>query len=177
MAFTFAKAAGFEIGASLCENDKVDLAKQIMATAGDKLMLQSDVLVTDKLDFKTRTIGAVKTVDAKGIPQGWLGIDIGPVTIGRFSQVVSEAKTVLWNGPMGVFEIEASSKGTFAIAQAMADATAKGATTVIGGGDSASAIKKAGLSKKVSHVSTGGGASLEFLEGKPLPGVAALSDA
>ncbi|OGK02435.1 MAG: phosphoglycerate kinase, partial [Candidatus Raymondbacteria bacterium RifOxyB12_full_50_8] len=121
MAFTFAKAAGFEIGASLCENDKVDLAKQIMATAGDKLMLQSDVLVTDILDFKTRTIGAVKTVDAKGIPQGWLGIDIGPVTIGRFSQVVSEAKTVLWNGPMGVFEIEASSKGTFAIAQAMAD--------------------------------------------------------
>jgi phosphoglycerate kinase len=176
MAFTFAKAAGLEIGASLCENDKIDLAKQIMTAAGDKLMLQTDVLVTDKLDLKARTIGATKTVDADAIPPKWLGIDIGPRTIEIFSKVVRPAKTVVWNGPMGVFEIEASSKGTFAIAQAMADATASGATTVIGGGDSASAIKKAGLSKKVSHVSTGGGASLEFLEGKPLPGVTALSD-
>jgi phosphoglycerate kinase len=176
MAFTFAKAAGLEIGASLCENDKIDLAKQIMTVAGDKLMLQTDVLVTDKLDLKARTIGATKTVDADAIPPKWLGIDIGPRTIEIFSKVVRPAKTVVWNGPMGVFEIEASSKGTFAIAQAMADATASGATTVIGGGDSASAIKKAGLSKKVSHVSTGGGASLEFLEGKPLPGVTALSD-
>jgi phosphoglycerate kinase len=121
-------------------------------------------------------IGAAKIVDASAIPRAWLGIDIGPRTIETFSKVVRAAKTVLWNGPMGVFEIEASSKGTFAIAQAMADATVKGATTVIGGGDSASAIKKAGLSKKVSHVSTGGGASLEYLEGKPLPGVAALTD-
>jgi phosphoglycerate kinase len=176
MAFTFAKAAGLEIGASLCENDKIDLAKQIMGAAGDKLMLQTDVLVTDKLDLKARTIGAAKVVDASAIPRAWLGIDIGPRTIEAFSKGVRAAKTILWNGPMGVFEIEASSKGTFAIAQAMADATAKGATTVIGGGDSASAIKKAGLNKKVSHVSTGGGASLEFLEGKPLPGVAALTD-
>jgi phosphoglycerate kinase len=176
MAFTFAKAAGLEIGASLCENDKIDLAKQILGAAGDKLMLQTDVLVTDKLDLKTRMIGASKIVDASAIPRAWLGIDIGPRTIETFSKVVRAAKTVLWNGPMGVFEIEASSKGTFAIAQAMADATVKGATTVIGGGDSASAIKKAGLSKKVSHVSTGGGASLEYLEGKPLPGVAALTD-
>lgn len=176
MAFTFAKAQGFEIGASLCENDKIDMAKQIMGAAGDKLKLQADVLVTDKLDFKARTIGTAKVVDANAIPPAWIGIDIGPKTIENFTKVVREAKTVVWNGPMGVFEIEASSKGTFAIAQAMADATAKGATTVIGGGDSASAVKKAGLSKKVSHVSTGGGASLEFLEGKPLPGVAALSD-
>jgi phosphoglycerate kinase len=176
MAFTFAKAAGLEIGASLCENDKIDLAKQILGAAGDKLMLQTDVLVTDKLDLKARMIGAAKIVDASAIPREWLGIDIGPRTIETFSKVVRAAKTVLWNGPMGVFEIEASSKGTFAIAQAMADATVKGATTVIGGGDSASAIKKAGLNKKVSHVSTGGGASLEYLEGKPLPGVAALTD-
>ena len=176
MAFTFAKAQGFEIGASLCENDKIDMAKQIMSSAGDKLRLQADVLVTDKLDFKARTIGTAKIVDANAIPPAWIGIDIGPKTIENFTKVVREAKTVVWNGPMGVFEIEASSKGTFAIAQAMADATAKGATTVIGGGDSASAVKKAGLSKKVSHVSTGGGASLEFLEGKPLPGVVALSD-
>jgi phosphoglycerate kinase len=176
MAFTFAKAAGLEIGASLCEIDKIDLAKQILGAAGDKLMLQTDVLVTDQLDLKARMIGAAKIVDATAIPRAWLGIDIGPRTIETFSKVVRAAKTVLWNGPMGVFEIEASSKGTFAIAQAMADATVKGATTVIGGGDSASAIKKAGLNKKVSHVSTGGGASLEFLEGKPLPGVAALTD-
>jgi phosphoglycerate kinase len=147
-----------------------------MTAAGDKLMLQTDVLVTDKLDLKARAIGASKIVEASAIPRAWLGIDIGPRTIETFSKAVRAAKTILWNGPMGVFEIEASSKGTFAIAQAMADATVKGATTVIGGGDSASAIKKAGLNKKVSHVSTGGGASLEFLEGKPLPGVAALTD-
>jgi len=176
MAFTFEKARGREIGNSLCETDKVDLAREILAKAGSKLLLQQDVLVTDKLDFKARTVGAVKTVDASAIPSGWTGVDIGPKTIEAFTSVVRGAKTVLWNGPMGVFEIEATAKGTFAIAQAMADATAKGAITVIGGGDSASAIKKAGLSKKVTHVSTGGGASLEFLEGKPLPGVAALSD-
>jgi phosphoglycerate kinase len=176
MAFTFAKAAGHGIGASMCEDDKIGIAKQILDAAGDKLVLQSDVLVTDKLDLKARTIGAAKIVDADAIPPAWLGIDIGPRTIENFSKVVRDAKTVLWNGPMGVFEIEASSKGTFAIAATLADATARGATTVVGGGDSASAVKKAGLNNKVSHVSTGGGASLEFLEGKPLPGVTALSD-
>ena len=176
MAFTFARAKGLEIGDSLCENDKLDLAKRIMDEAGGKLRLQRDLLVTDKLDLKARTIGAAKTVDADAIPPEWIGIDIGPRTIDDFSEVVRAAKTVVWNGPMGVFEIEASSRGTFAIARAMADATAKGATTVVGGGDSASAVKKAGLSNQVSHVSTGGGASLEFLEGKPLPGVTALSD-
>jgi phosphoglycerate kinase len=176
MGFTFAKALGREIGMSLVELDKVDLAKEILANAGDKLMLPVDVMVTDTFDFKARTVGQTKIVAIDSIPPTWEGIDIGPATIEKFSDVIKNAKTVLWNGPMGVFEIEASSKGTFAVAQALADATAAGATTVVGGGDSASAIKKAGLSKKVSHVSTGGGASLEFLEGKPLPGVLALTD-
>jgi len=176
MAFTFAKAQGFEIGTSLCENDKVDLAKQIISTAGEKLLLPVDVLVTDRLDFQARSIGQSQYVEVNAIPAEQGGIDIGPRTTEIFCQIVRQAKTVLWNGPMGVFEIEISAQGTFAIAQAMADATANGATTVVGGGDSASAIKKAGLSKKVSHVSTGGGASLEFLEGKPLPGVTALSE-
>jgi phosphoglycerate kinase len=176
MGFTFAKAQGRQIGRSLCEPDKVDLAKEILAKAGDKLMLPVDVLITDKLDFKGRTLGQTKVVDVTAIPADWEGVDIGPKAAEEFCKVIRQAKTVLWNGPMGVFEIEASAKGTFAVAQALADATAAGATTVIGGGDSASAIKKAGLSQKVSHVSTGGGASLEFLEGKPLPGVAALTD-
>ncbi len=176
MAFTFAKAKGQEIGHSLCENDKVDLAKQILADAGEKLLLPVDVLITDKLDFKARQVGNVRYTDVTSIPADQEGIDIGPKTIELFAEVVRGAKTVLWNGPMGVFEIEVSAKGTFAVAQALADATANGATTVVGGGDSASAIKKAGLSKKVSHVSTGGGASLEYLEGKPLPGVVALSE-
>ncbi len=176
MAFTFAKAKGLEIGKSLCENDKVELAAQIMAGAGDKLLLPADVLITDRFDFKSRTVGNTQYVGIDAIPADQEGIDIGPQTTEQFCQVVREASTVLWNGPMGVFEIEVSAKGTFAIAQAMAEATGKGATTVVGGGDSASAIKKAGLSKKVSHVSTGGGASLEYLEGKALPGVVALSE-
>ena len=109
MAFTFARAVGLEIGASLCEDDKIEVAKQIMGAAHDKLMLQTDVLVTDRLDFKGRTIGASKIVEANAIPPSWLGIDIGPKTIEAFSKVVREAKTVIWNGPMGVFEIEAAS--------------------------------------------------------------------
>lgn len=176
MGFTFAKAQGLEIGRSLCENDKVELAKEIIAKAGDKLLLPVDCLITDKLDFAGRTLGTTKFVDIDKIPADAEGVDIGPKSIELFANAINSSKTVLWNGPMGVFEIEASSKGTFAVAQALADATAKGAITVIGGGDSASAIKKAGLSKKVTHVSTGGGASLEFLEGKALPGVVALTD-
>jgi phosphoglycerate kinase len=176
MGFTFAKAQGKEIGKSLCENDKVELAKELIAQAGDKLMLPTDVLVTTKLDFGARTLGETKFVSVNAIPSDWEGVDIGPDTIKAFADVIKNAKTVLWNGPAGVFEIEESAKGTFAIAQALADATANGACTIVGGGDSASAIKKAGLSKKVTHVSTGGGASLEFLEGKALPGVVALSD-
>jgi phosphoglycerate kinase len=176
MGFTFAKAQGKEIGKSLCEMDKVELAKELIQQAGSKLVLPVDVLVTTKLDFGARTLGPTKFVSVDQIPADEEGVDIGPKTIEIFSKIIREAKTVLWNGPAGVFEIEASSKGTFAIAQAMADATANGACTIVGGGDSASAIKKAGLSKKVTHVSTGGGASLEFLEGKALPGVVALTD-
>jgi phosphoglycerate kinase len=176
MSYTFAKAKGYETGHSLVEPDRVALAKELMDKYGDKIALPTDCLVTDKFDFNARTIGQTKVVKQSEIPADWEGIDIGPETIETFSKIVRGAKTVLWNGPMGVFEIEASAKGTFAVAQALADATAAGAVTVVGGGDSASAIKKAGLSKKVTHVSTGGGASLEFLEGKPLPGVLTLTD-
>jgi phosphoglycerate kinase len=176
MGFTFAKAQGKEIGKSLCELDKVPLAAELIAQAGDKLVLPTDVLVTTKLDFGARTLGETKFVSVNNIPSDWEGVDIGPDTIKAFADIIKSAKTVLWNGPAGVFEIAESAKGTFAIAEALAEATAKGACTIVGGGDSASAIKKAGLSKKVTHVSTGGGASLEFLEGKALPGVVALTE-
>jgi phosphoglycerate kinase len=176
MAYTFAKAQGLEIGKSLVELDRVALAKEIMATAGDKLMLPTDCLVTDAFDFKARTLGNTKFCKMTEIPADWEAVDIGPESSAAFEAVVRAAKTVLWNGPMGVFEVEKSARGTFGIAKALAEATAAGATTVVGGGDSASAIKKAGLASKVSHVSTGGGASLEYLEGKPLPGVLALTD-
>jgi phosphoglycerate kinase len=176
MAYTFAKAKGLEIGKSLVELDRVELAKEIMAKSGDKLMLPTDCLITDAFDFKARTLGATKFCKMTEIPATWEGVDIGPETSAAFEAVIRSAKTVLWNGPMGVFEVEASARGTFGVAKAMAEATEQGAVTIVGGGDSASAIKKAGLAKKVSHVSTGGGASLEFLEGKPLPGVLALTD-
>ncbi|HTB23326.1 MAG TPA: phosphoglycerate kinase [bacterium] len=176
MAYTFAKALGYETGHSLVEPDRVALAKELLAKHADKLVLPTDCLITDKFDFGARTLGATKTCAMTAIPSDWEAVDIGPASAAAFSDIVRKAKTVLWNGPMGVFEIEASSKGTFAVAQALADATKSGAVTVVGGGDSASAIKKAGLAKQVSHVSTGGGASLEFLEGKPLPGVLALTD-
>jgi phosphoglycerate kinase len=176
MTYTFLKAQGFEVGKSIVENDKLDLARSLMAEAGGKLELGTDYVVTDKLDFKGRTVGALKTVARDAIPADWEAVDIGPATIASFTQVLLSAKTVIWNGPVGVFEIDATAKGTMAIAEALAKATAAGATTIIGGGDSASAVKKAGVASKVSHVSTGGGASLEFLEGKVLPGVAALTD-
>ena len=176
MAYTFAKAKGLETGNSLVEADRVPLAKELMEKYSDKLMLPTDCFITDKFDFKARTIGQGKYCKMTEIPKDWEAIDIGPETSAAYSKVIAEAKTVLWNGPMGVFEVEASAKGTFAVAEALVKATENGGTTVVGGGDSASAIKKAGLSKKVSHVSTGGGASLEFLEGKPLPGVLALTD-
>jgi phosphoglycerate kinase len=177
MTYTFLKAQGFEIGRSIVENDKLDLARSIMAEAGDKLVLGTDFVVTDKLDFKARTVGALKTVTKEAIPADWEGVDSGPRTVEEFTAIILGAKTIVWNGPVGVFEIDATAKGTIAVAQALAKATAAGATTIIGGGDSASAVKKAGVASKVSHVSTGGGASLEFLEGKVLPGVAALTNA
>jgi phosphoglycerate kinase len=176
MAFTFFKAKGYEVGNSLCEADRVELAKSLMEKAGDKLELPVDTAVTNKLDFAARTLDGLSEVPSNQIPADKEGVDIGSKTAARYADIIRGAKTVLWNGPMGVFEIDASAKGTYAVAQALAEATAKGAVTVVGGGDSVAAIEKGGLEDKVSHVSTGGGASLEFLEGKELPGVVALSD-
>lgn len=176
MAYTFYKAQGQEIGTSLLEEDKIDLAKEILKKAESskaKLLLPVDTVVAS--EFKNDS--PAETVEYGNIPADKMGLDIGEKTIELFTKVIKESKTVVWNGPMGVFEFENFAKGTNAIAKSLADATENGAVTVIGGGDSASAIKKFGLSEKVSHVSTGGGASLEFLEGKELPGVAALSDA
>ena len=176
MAYTFLKALGFEIGKSLVENDKVDLAKTLLARAGDKIQLPIDYMVTDMLDFKGRKVGSMKAVERDGIPKDMESVDIGPKSAQLFASIVTNAKTVVWNGPMGVFEIKESAAGTFAVAKALVEATTKGAITIIGGGDSAAAIEQLGLAEKVSHVSTGGGASLEFLEGKVLPGVHALTE-
>ena len=177
MTYTFLKAQGLEVGKSIVENDKLELARSLLAEAGDKLVLGTDFVVTDKLDFKARTVGALQTVAKDAIPATWEAVDAGPKTVEAFTKILLGAKTIVWNGPVGVFEIDATAKGTIAVAEALAKATAAGATTIIGGGDSASAVKKAGVANKVSHVSTGGGASLEFLEGKVLPGVAALTNA
>jgi phosphoglycerate kinase len=176
MAYTFLKALGFEIGKSLVENDKVELAKALLARGGDKIQLPIDYMVTDMLDFKGRKVGSMQAVPRDGIPVNMESVDIGPKSAELFGSIVKNAKTVVWNGPMGVFEIKESAAGTFAVANALVEATAKGAITIIGGGDSAAAIEQLGLADKVSHVSTGGGASLEFLEGKVLPGVNALTE-
>jgi phosphoglycerate kinase len=176
MMFTFYKAQGLEIGNSLLEDDKVNYAREILAEGGDKIILPVDCLVSDVFDFKARKIGELKEVNVHDMPAGWMGLDIGSRSIQEFSNILGSAGTIVWNGPMGVFEIDATAKGTYAIAKILADVTDKGATTVIGGGDSASAVNKAGVADRVSHVSTGGGASLEFIEGKTLPGVAALTD-
>ena len=176
MTFTFFKAQGLEIGNSLLEEDKVDMAKKIMEQGGDKIVFPIDCKVTDFFDFKARKIGTLKEVSADAIPAGWESLDIGSKSIEKFRSILSGVKTVIWNGPMGVFEIPETAEGTYAIARLLAEVTARGGVTVIGGGDSASAVAKAGVADKVSHVSTGGGASLEFIEGKTLPGVAALTD-
>ncbi len=173
MAYTFALALDRKVGNSLSEPDKVETAKAAMAKAeakGVKLLLPVDNLITDNLDFGSATLGET-TVCEGDIPDGWEGVDIGPKTVELFKAAAAEAKTVLWNGPMGVFEIEKSAVGTFAVAEAVAKA---GGTSIIGGGDSVKAIKQSGYGDQVSFISTGGGASLEFLEGKTLPGVAAL---
>ncbi len=175
MAFTFLKAQGLQVGNSLLEVDKLDLAKKILEEVSRRNMrflLPVDCVVADRLDNAANR----KTVSVKSIQPGWLGLDIGPESVKLFTDAINNARTVVWNGPMGVFEMESFAHGTLAIARAMADVTKNGATTIVGGGDSAAAIAKAGLEKAVSHVSTGGGASLEFLEGKILPGVAALAD-
>ncbi len=175
MMFTFYKAQGLEIGKSLLEVDKIDLAKKILEEAkakNVKFLLPVDTVIGDKFDNGA----SIKTVNVNQIPADWMGLDIGPETIRMFADEIRKAKTVVWTGPMGVFEMSNFAKGTIAVAQALAEATKHGAVTVVGGGDSASAIAQAGLEKAVSHVSTGGGASLEFPEGKTLPGVAALND-
>ncbi len=177
MAYTFLKSQGEEIGKSLCEKDKVELAGDLLKRAGGKIQLPIDYKVTTSLDFKALKLGsALQTVKRGALPADMESVDVGPETVALYSQQIREAKTVVWNGPMGVFEIEESAVGTFGVAQALADATKTGTITIIGGGDSASAIEKANLESQVSHVSTGGGASLEFLEGKTLPGVAALTE-
>ena len=175
MTYTFYKAKGLEIGNSLLEEDKVDLAKELMKKAdeaGVKFMLPVDTVVAREFSNDAEH----KVVDEDGIEPGWMGLDIGPQSIVAFGNQIKHARTVVWNGPMGVFEMSNYAEGTFAVANALAEATRTGATTIIGGGDSAAAIKKAGLEKDVSHVSTGGGASLEYLEGKELPGVSSLTD-
>jgi len=176
MAFTFFKAQGKEIGGSLVENDRLDMARTLLAKAGSKLMLPVDTVVTDALDLDARKVGTLKTLAWDRMGPKDIGVDIGEATRATFCGVVKRARTIIWNGPMGVFEISAAAAGTLAMAQALADATATGAITVVGGGDSVAAIEACGLADKVTHVSTGGGASLEFLEGKELPGVACLSE-
>lgn len=172
MVFTFLKAKGLSIGDSLLEEEKVALAGETLAKAGDKLMLPVDCVVAGELADDAET--QVVPIDA--IPEGMKGLDIGPKTIELFTIVLQQGKTVVWNGPMGVFEIDKFAQGTHEIAKILAGITARGAVTIVGGGDSASAVKKAGLEEKLSHISTGGGASLKFLEGKILPGIAALND-
>jgi len=169
MANTFLAAAGHNMQNSLVETSSVATAKAIMAKAGGKLMLPVDAVVADKFDAEA----ASQVVDIDKVPAGWRVLDIGPKSIAQFGEVLQAAKLVVWNGPMGVFEFPRFAEGTFAIARLLATT---GAITVIGGGDSASAVKKAGVAKQMTHVSTGGGASLEFLEGRILPGVAALND-
>lgn len=176
MAFTFFKAQGKEIGKSLLEEEKLSLAKELLGKVKDSRMnflLPVDVVVADEFNNESPAI----TVKIENIPSDKMGLDIGPESVKLFREELMKAKTIVWNGPMGVFEMENFSKGTFAIANTLAELTSKGVITIIGGGDSAAAINKAGLDDKVSHVSTGGGASLEFLEGKILPGVAALNQA
>ena len=173
MAYTFAMANGKKVGDSLCEPDKVDLAKSALAKAsekGVKFLLPVDTLITNSLDFDAKQIGESKIVDGD-IPDGWEGVDIGPLTIELYQNAISGAQTILWNGPMGVFEIDDSSKGTFAVAETVANSSA---VSIIGGGDSVKAINHSGHSENVTFMSTGGGASLEFLEGKDLPGVSIL---
>lgn len=173
MAYTFAMAKGRKVGSSLCEPDFVETAKSAIAKAeakGVKLLLPVDTLATNNLDFKAMTVGETRVFDGD-IDDGWDGVDIGPKSIVLFQEAVSAAKTVLWNGPMGVFEIPECAKGTFSVAETIASTDC---TSIIGGGDSVTAINQSGFGDKVSFISTGGGASLEFLEGKTLPGVAAL---
>ena len=172
MSYTFFKAKGYEIGSSILDENGIELAKEIMDKANKlnkDLVLPVDIVVADKFENEANT----KTVDAENIPSDMMGLDIGPKSIELFNNKIAEAKTVVWNGPVGVFEMENFAKGTRAVADALAESDC---ISIIGGGDSAAAIKKFGLEDKMTHISTGGGASLEFLEGKELPGIAVIED-
>ena len=169
MANTFLAAKGLNMQDSLVEKESLETAKSILEKSGDKLILPVDAVIADRFDAEANT----QTVDVDKIPAGWRMMDVGPKTLELYKQALNGAKLIVWNGPVGVFEMPKFAEGTFALAKLLAES---GATTVIGGGDSASAVKKAGVAKQMTHVSTGGGASLEFLEGKELPGVAALMD-
>jgi phosphoglycerate kinase len=189
MAYTFSKSQGYGVGNSLVENDKLDLAKDLLGKVGQASSLTPGSEKTSKMHVlqckfllpldhiqatKPEADAATRVTDGPSIEDGWCGVDIGPQTIERYNKEIAGAKTIVWNGPMGIFEIPEFAKGTFEVAKAVA--ANKGATSIIGGGDSAKAVKKAGVDKQVTFVSTGGGASLEFLEGRELPGVAVLSD-
>lgn len=173
MAYTFMKARGGKIGSSLCEDDRLDTAKDILEKAKSKnvsIHLPEDSVIADKFDANANT--SISPSDA--IPDGWMGLDIGPKSVGIFSEIIGKSKTILWNGPMGVFEMEKFQNGTKSVALAVADSTARGAFSLVGGGDSVAAVNQFNLSDKVSYVSTGGGAMLEYFEGKELPGIAAV---
>jgi phosphoglycerate kinase len=169
MGFTFFRALGYEVGDSLVEDDYLEEAKRLMEEAGDRLVLPVDVVVADAMEEGAES----ETVSVDGIPAGKMGLDIGPETVSLFEGHISGASTIFWNGPMGVFEIDAFAKGTEGVARAVAES---GATSVVGGGDSVAAVNKLGLEDRMSHISTGGGASLEYVEGKELPGIAVLPD-
>jgi phosphoglycerate kinase len=176
MIFTFYKARGLSVGKSLVEDEFLELAKSLEAKAKEKgvaLLLPTDVVVADKFAADANT----QTVSVENIPDGWMGLDIGPDSVKVFQEALADCKSVIWNGPMGVFEMEKFAAGTEAIAHTLADLTKTGTCTIIGGGDSVAAVEKVGLADQMSHISTGGGASLELLEGKVLPGIAALNDA
>ncbi len=176
MIFTFYKARGLSVGKSLVEDEFLDLAKSLEAKAKEKgveLLLPTDVVVADRFDKDAEA----RTVSVENIPDGWMGLDIGPDAVKVFKAALADCKTVIWNGPMGVFEFDKFAKGTEAVAYSLAEITKTGATTIIGGGDSVAAVEKVGLADQMSHISTGGGASLELLEGKVLPGIAALNEA
>ena len=170
MAFTFLKAQGLEIGQSLLEEDRIELAKELLDQAGDKIVLPVDITVADDFSNDANT----KVVSADQIPADWQGLDCGPETIEKFKEILSDAKTVVWNGPMGVFEMEKFAKGTNGVAEILANLA--DANTIVGGGDSAAAVAQLGYEDKFTHISTGGGASLNYLEGTELPGIAAIKD-
>jgi phosphoglycerate kinase len=175
MAYTFLKAQGIPVGKSLVEEDKLDLARGLLAEARKRsfrLRLPVDHVVARSIDAADET----QIVDINRTPADWMGLDIGPKTVQQFRVEISRAKTIVWNGPLGVFEKPALAQGTLAIAHAVAEATAAGATSIVGGGDSVAAVHQAGVADKISHISTGGGASIEFLAGRKLPGVEALTN-